>query len=145
VRTVDSSQYTERIRKFDFDMIVATWGQSLSPGNEQRSFWSSSSADVTGSRNLAGIKDKVVDELVELLIAAPTRRDLVQRTRALDRVLQWKHIVIPQLHIAVDRVIYWNKFSRPSVIPLMGSSFFTWWVDPAKEQALKETGGATPN
>jgi microcin C transport system substrate-binding protein len=145
VRTVDSSQYTERIRKFDFDMIVATWGQSLSPGNEQRSFWSSSSADVTGSRNLAGIKDKVVDELVELLIAAPTRRDLVQRTRALDRVLQWKHIVIPQLHIAVDRVIYWNKFSRPSVIPLMGSSFFTWWVDPAKEQALKVTGGATSN
>ena len=145
VRTVDSSQYTERIRKFDFDMIVATWGQSLSPGNEQRSFWSSSSADVPGSRNLAGIKDKVVDELVELLIAAPTRRDLVQRTRALDRVLQWKHIVIPQLQIAVDRVIYWNKFSRPSVIPLMGSSFFTWWVDPAKEQALKVTGGATPN
>ncbi len=145
VRTVDSSQYTERIRKFDFDMIVATWGQSLSPGNEQRSFWSSSSADVPGSRNLAGIKDKVVDELVELLIAAPTRRDLVQRTRALDRVLQWKHIVIPQLHIAVDRVIYWNKFSRPSVIPLMGSSFFTWWVDPAKEQALKNTGGSTQN
>jgi microcin C transport system substrate-binding protein len=145
VRTVDSSQYTERIRKFDFDMIVTTWGQSLSPGNEQRSYWTTESAGQIGSRNFSGLKDPVVDALVELLIAAPTRRELVFRTRALDRVLQWKHIVIPQLHIAVDRVIYWNKFGRPSVIPLYGSDFFTWWIDPAKEQALKKPGGSTQN
>ena len=145
VRTVDTAQYTERLNNFDFDMIVNTWGQSLSPGNEQRNFWTSASVDQKGSRNLAGLEDPIVDELVELLIAAPSRAELVQRTRALDRVLQWTHIVIPQLHIPVDRVVYWNKFSRPEVIPRRGSSFFTWWVDPQKEKALEAGGGTGQN
>jgi microcin C transport system substrate-binding protein len=140
VRTVDSSQYQERLTNFDFDMIVFSWGQSMSPGNEQRNFWGSEAADRQGSRNFTGIKDPVIDELIEMVIAAPTREELVQRTRALDRVLQWNHIVIPHWHTPYDRVLYWDKFSRPSVVPDRGASLFTWWVDPVKERALEAKG-----
>jgi len=140
VRTVDSAQYQERLESFDFDMIIWTWGQSMSPGNEQRNFWGSEAADRRGSRNFSGIKDPVIDELVEMVIAAPTREELVQRTRALDRVLQWNHVVIPHWHIPYDRVLYWDKFSRPAVTADQGASLFTWWVDPVKEKALEARG-----
>lgn len=140
VRTVDSAQYQERVENFDYDMIVYPWGQSMSPGNEQRSFWGSEAAGRKGSQNYSGIKDRVVDELIEMVIAAPTRAELVQRTRALDRVLQWNHIVIPHFHTPHDRILSWNKFSRPSVIPDRGTSLFTWWVDPVKEKALEAKG-----
>lgn len=140
VRTVDSAQYEERLEGYDFDMIIWTWGQSMSPGNEQRNFWGSEAGDRRGSRNFSGIKNPVIDELVEMVIAAPTREELVQRTRALDRVLQWSHLVIPHWHIPYDRVLYWDKFSRPAVTPDQGVSLFTWWVDPVKEKALEAKG-----
>jgi len=137
VRTVDTAQYIKRLETYDFDMIVFTWGQSLSPGNEQRSFWGSDAAKRNGSRNFVGIKDPVVDELIEKLIAAPDRKSLITRTKALDRVLQWGHYVIPQWHLDYDRLVYWNKFGRPAITPLRGAQFGTWWVDPEKEAALK--------
>jgi microcin C transport system substrate-binding protein len=140
VRTVDSAQYQERLDGYDFDMIIWTWGQSMSPGNEQRNFWGSEAADRKGSRNFSGIKNPVIDELVEMVVGAPTREELVQRTRALDRVLQWNHIVIPHWHIPYDRVLYWDKFSRPAATPDQGASLFTWWVDPVKEKALEAKG-----
>lgn len=140
VRTVDSAQYQERVENFDFDMITSGWGQSLSPGNEQRNFWSSEAANRPGSDNYSGIRNSVVDELIEMVIAAPSRQELIYRTRALDRVLQWQHIVIPQFHTPYDRVLYWNKFSRPKVIPMRGASLFTWWVDPVKDRALEAKG-----
>jgi microcin C transport system substrate-binding protein len=117
-------------------MVVSGWGQSNSPGNEQGNFWSSQSADVPGSRNLAGVRDPVIDELVELVISAPSRESLIARTRALDRVLLWSHYVIPNWHIRVDRVLYWNKFSRPEVTPILGTSSNFWWFDEAKAAAL---------
>ena len=138
VRTVDSAQYQRRVEDFDFDMIVAVRGQSLSPGNEQRDFWSSGKADVVGSRNLAGIKDPVVDELVELLINAPDRQRLIDRTRALDRVLLWGHYVIPHWHFRFFRVAYWDKFGRPQITPKYALGFDTWWIEPAKEAALNK-------
>lgn len=137
VRLVDSSQYINRYRAFDFDMIINVWGQSESPGNEQREFWSSAAADTPGSRNLAGVRDPVVDELVELLIAAPSREELVARTRALDRVLLWGHYVIPQYHSRVDRVIYWDRFSHPDIIPDSGLDLDTWWYDEEKARRLQ--------
>lgn len=140
VRTVDSAQYQERLTGFDFDMIITTWGQSMSPGNEQRNYWGSEAARRQGSRNLSGIQDPVLDELIEMVVSAPNRQELVQRTRALDRVLQWRHIVIPHWHIPYDRVLYWDKFSRPAVTPDQGASLFTWWVDPVKEQSLNARG-----
>jgi microcin C transport system substrate-binding protein len=145
VRTVDSAQYQRRVENFDFDMIVAVWGESLSPGNEQRDFWSSAKADVPGSRNLAGIKDPVVDELVELLIHAPDRQNLIDRTRALDRVLLWGHYVIPHWHLRYFRVAYWDKFGRPQITPKYALGFDTWWIDPAKEAALNNRRSAQPS
>lgn len=132
VRTVDPAQYRRRVDDYDFDLIVANFAQSLSPGNEQRDFWTSAFADHPGSSNVIGIKDAVIDELVEALIAAPDRARLVSYTRALDRVLQWGHWVVPNWHIEYDRLAYWDKFGRPSVIPTQGTQLDTWWIDPAK-------------
>ena len=137
VRTIDTAQYIERIRSFDFDMLVFSWGQSMSPGNEQRGFWGSDAATSNGSRNLIGIADPVVDELIEGVIAAPTREDLITRVRALDRVLQWSHYVVPHWHIPYDRLIYWNKFTRPEIVPMQGTSVGTWWYDQAKAAKLQ--------
>jgi microcin C transport system substrate-binding protein len=136
VRTVDDAQYLKRLENFDFDMIVFTIGQSLSPGNEQRDFWASTMADVPGSRNFAGIKDPVVDQLVELVIAAPDRASLVARTRALDRVLLWGHYVIPQWHVRQFRVAYWDKFEHPATAPKYALGFDTWWISEEKAARL---------
>ena len=130
LRTVDAAQYQYRLKQFDFDMTVAVFPQSLSPGNEQIDYWASSSADIPGSRNLAGVRDPVVDRLVALVISALTRPELVARTRALDRVLLWGHYVIPQFHIAAFRVAYWNRFGRPAVSPKYDLGFDTWWIEP---------------
>lgn len=137
VRTVDSAQYQKRLDDFDFDMIVSTLAQSLSPGNEQRDFWTSSKADIAGSRNWAGIKDPVVDQLVEQVIAAPDRAALINRTRALDRVLLWGHYVIPQWHVRSFRVAYWDKFERPTTAPKYALGFDTWWINEEKAAALR--------
>lgn len=138
VRTVDTAQYIKRLETFDYDMIVGGWGQSLSPGNEQRSFWGSDAADRPGSRNYAGIKDPVVDALVEALIAAPDRESLVTRTRALDRGLQWGHYVIPQWHLNYDRLAFWDIFGFPPPTDLRGAIFNTWWIDPEKAATRKQ-------
>jgi len=141
VRTVDTSQYQKRLDEFDFAMIVAGIGQSLSPGNEQRDFWSSEKAEEPGSRNLAGISDPVVDKLIDLVISAPDRESLVNRTRALDRVLLWGFYVIPNWHIQVFRVAYWDKFGRPEVSPKYSLGLDTWWVDPEKAAGLAKRMG----
>jgi microcin C transport system substrate-binding protein len=139
VRSVDSAQYENRMRDFDFDMAVNVWGQSLSPGNEQREFWNSAAADQPGSRNLAGLKNPAVDQLVDQLIAAPDRASLTTRTRALDRALQWSYLVIPHWHIPYDRIAFWDKFGYPAVTPLQGVQLNAWWIDPAKDKALAES------
>jgi microcin C transport system substrate-binding protein len=125
-------------------MIVAGWGQSESPGNEQRHFWSSVAADSPASRNFAGIKDPVVDELIELVIVAPTRESLIARTRALDRVLLWGHYVIPNWHLRKQRLLYWDKFSRPEKLARFGTSTDIWWFDPVKAARLEERKVAEP-
>ena len=89
-----------------------------------------------GARNLAGLKNPVVDALIENLIAAPDRTSLVARTRALDAVLQWQHLVIPNWHIPYDRIVYWNRFGRPKVTPDEGNQFFAWWIDAQKDAKL---------
>jgi microcin C transport system substrate-binding protein len=138
LRLVDTSQYINRIRAFDFDMIIYGLSQSLSPGNEQRSYWACEAASAEGTRNVAGVCDPVVDELIDLLIAAPDREGLVARTRALDRVLLWGHYSVPNLAAPFDRYVYWNKFSRPEKIPLLGTSVNYWWLDPEKLAALEQ-------
>ncbi len=141
VRTVDSAQYQNRTDNFDFDMLVTVWGQSLSPGNEQRDFWGSAAAAAPGSRNLAGIKDPVIDKLIDLVITAPDRKSLVTRVHALDRVLLWGAYGIPHWHINLFRVVYWDKFGRAAVNPKYALGFNTWWIDPQKEAALAKRRG----
>ena len=141
IRTVDPAQYEKRLDNFDFDMTMVVFGQSLSPGNEQRDFWGSASADVPGSRNLIGIKDPVIDALVDLVIAAPDRDQLIYRTRALDRVLQWGYYVVPNWHSEDFLVIYWNKLAHPAKTPPYGLPLDSWWVDPAKAAALQGKQG----
>jgi microcin C transport system substrate-binding protein len=137
LRLVDQSQYINRLRSFDFDLIVSGWGESESPGNEQREYWGSRAADSAGSRNRVGIKDPVVDELIELVITAPSRESLIARTRALDRVLLWGHYVIPNWHLRKQRILYWDKFSRPEQPARFGTSTSLWWFDPAKAANLE--------
>lgn len=136
VRSVDSAQYENRERSFDFDMIVNVWGQSLSPGNEQREFWSSSAADQPGSRNVSGLKNPAVDQLVDQVIAAPDRASLVTRVRTLDRALQWNYLVIPHWHLSYARIAFWDKFGYPATTPMQGVQLDAWWIDPAKDATL---------
>jgi microcin C transport system substrate-binding protein len=128
IRRVDVSQYINRLRSRDFDMIVGGFGQSSSPGNEQREYWHSSSADNPGSRNFIGLKDPAVDSLVEGLINADSRQSLVTHTRALDRVLLAGHYVIPNWHIKTWRVAYWDRLQHPEATPLYDVGLMTWWA-----------------
>lgn len=128
IRVMDALQYKNRLDHFDFDMFVMVWGQSLSPGNEQRYFWGSDAAKQEGSYNFAGIQNPAVDALIERIIAADTREDLVTATRALDRVLMWGFYVIPQWYTNETRIVYWNKFGMPKAQPMHGISLMTWWA-----------------
>ena len=140
VRTVDEAQYENRLRNWDFDIIVHTWGESLSPGNEQRGYWGSQAADQPGSLNLIGIKNPAVDAMIEQIIFAKSRADLVAATNALDRVLLWNDYVVPQWTYGKVRTARWDRFGRPATMPKYGTSAFPsiWWWDA--EKAAK-TGG----
>jgi microcin C transport system substrate-binding protein len=135
VRTVDDAQYENRLRSWDYDIIVPRpWAQSLSPGNEQRYYWGSAAADEAGSRNYAGIKNPAVDALIERVIFAKNRAELVSATRALDRVLLWNHYVVPQWTYSKERTVRWDRFGRPDAMPKYGRSAFPtiWWWDAEK-------------
>lgn len=130
-RKVDSALYVDRIQNYKFDMTVTVFGQSLSPGNEQRNYWHSLSADKKGSNNLAGIKDPVVDELVEKIIYARTEKKLIAATKSLDRVLWYGYYVVPNWFMAGHRLVYHNKFGMPGMLPLYYNQYdllMTWWV-----------------
>lgn len=142
VRTVDTSQYINRLRQWDYDIVVASWGQSLSPGNEQRGFWGSQAADQSGSRNLVGIKNPAVDKLIDRVIFATTREDLVAATRALDRVLLWNYYVVPQWSYPFQRTARWDRFGRPEKMPTYAASAFPtiWWWDADKAAKAPQRG-----
>jgi microcin C transport system substrate-binding protein len=131
VRIVDPAQYQNRVRAFDFDIVTGLWGQSLSPGNEQRDQWSSEAAERPGSQNIAGIKDPAVDALIEKVIFAKDRTELVAATKALDRVLLHHNFVVPQWASGVARTARWNRFGRPEKLPEYGAPAFPtiWWYD----------------
>lgn len=137
VRVVDSAQYQRREDSRDFDIIVDNFPQSLSPGNEQRDFFGSASADRDGSRNTPGIKNPAVDKLIDRVIYATSREELVAATRALDRVLLWNFYVVPQWHSPYERVAAWDMFGRPAKLPSQAISFNrVWWIDADKAKAL---------
>lgn len=131
-RVVDPAQFQNRVNDFDYDMIIANIGQSDSPGNEQREFWHSEKADIKGSRNYIGIKDPVIDAMIDGIIKAESREDLVHKSRALDRVLLWNYYVVPMWHYPKWRLAYWDKIQRPETLshisPMISS---TWWSSEA--------------
>ncbi len=130
-RTIDPALYIDRLNRFDFAMTVHVFGQSQSPGNEQRDFWYSESADRQGARNLIGIKDPIVDQLVDKIIYATTQEELQAACKALDRVLWYGYYVVPNWYVARHRISYWNKFNRPETLPLYYNpiqALMTWWV-----------------
>jgi microcin C transport system substrate-binding protein len=133
IRVVDSTAYIERLREFDYDAIIGGWGQSLSPGNEQRNYWGSQSRDETGSRNYAGIADPAIDALIDQVIFAPDRETLVAATKALDRVLTANEFMVPQLYYPFTRIAHWDRFGHPDPLPKYAVGFPTiWWFDAVK-------------
>jgi microcin C transport system substrate-binding protein len=144
VRTVDPAQYENRMKTFDYDMTFVSMGESSSPGNEQREYWSSAAADDSGSSNYMGIKSKAVDALVDQIIAAPDRASLVTTVRALDRVLSWGYYVIPNWYLDYFRVASWDKFVRPKNPPPYALALDTWWIDPAKAEDVESKKPTVP-
>jgi microcin C transport system substrate-binding protein len=139
VRTVDPAQYQVRVDAFDYDMTIDSIGQGFHPGNEQRDYWTCAKARENGSQNVAGICDPVIDELVEMVIAAPNHAELIARTRALDRVLLHHNFMVPHWHSRSFRIAFWERFGRPEKTPRFGLGFPTaWWIDPARDAALAE-------
>jgi microcin C transport system substrate-binding protein len=138
-RILDTSAYQERVRKFDYDMIGIAWGESLSPGNEQREYWGSTSASREGSKNYAGIQNAGIDKLIDKVIFANDRDTLIIATHALDRVLLANNYVIPQWYSHVDRYVYWDRFGRPPAIPKYSFGFPSlWWFDQPKADRIKQ-------
>jgi microcin C transport system substrate-binding protein len=143
LRMVDSAQYTRRLNAFDYDIVVGNFSQSNSPGNEQRDFWGSESASREGSQNLIGVKDPAIDKLVDHVIFAKDRQELVAATNALDRVLQWNDFVVPQWFSPKMRIAYWDRFGQPPTLPGLTPGFpQVWWYD--KEKADRLPGASKP-
>jgi microcin C transport system substrate-binding protein len=134
VRTVDEAQYENRLRSWDFDIIIYAWGDTLLPGNELRGYWGTEAADQPGSENVIGIKNPAVDAMVERVISAKNRGDLVTAARALDRILLWNNYVVPQWSYNKLRTARWDRFSHPDPLPKYGVAAFptVWWWDADK-------------
>ena len=140
IRTVDSSQYINRIRSFDYDVVYTGWAESMSPGNEQRYYFGSVSANEQGSQNYAGIADPGIDVLIDKVIFADDRETLEAATRALDRVLMANHFLVPSYSLRNSRVARWDRFSHPETLPGFSNGFPTiWWWD---EEKAAKTGTA---
>jgi microcin C transport system substrate-binding protein len=140
IKTIDTAQYERRVQTFDYDIVVGNWGQSLSPGNEQRDMWGSAAADRQGSRNLVGIKNPAIDKIIETIIFAPDRKSLIAACRSLDRVLMWNSFVVPMWYIAYERTARWDRFGRPATMPTYSTGFPTiWWWDEEKAKKVAST------
>jgi microcin C transport system substrate-binding protein len=144
IRVVDVANFQNRRQTYDFDVVIERYVQPLTPGVEQRDYFGSAAADVPGSRNLAGIKDPAVDHLIEKIMAARTRVELVVAVRALDRVLMWNRYSVPQWFKGAHNIAYWNKYDRPKVPPKYDVGVVeTWWFNPEKV-AMIASGKAPP-
>ncbi|HEV7437119.1 MAG TPA: extracellular solute-binding protein [Pseudorhizobium sp.] len=130
LRSVDTSQYINRIRSFDYDMIYGVWAQTMNPGNEQMEYWGTESVDRQGSRNYAGISDPAVDTLIRKIVFAATRDEQVAAVKALDRVLLANHFVVPMFYSGEEKIAYWNRIAHPEQLPEYGTGFPDAWFAP---------------
>jgi microcin C transport system substrate-binding protein len=139
IRLVDITTFENRMKEFDYDVIIRRFTQPLTPGVEQRNYWTSGAAGVIGSFNFSGIREPAVDALVEKIVAADSRAALTAATRALDRVLMWGYYTVPQWYSGTFRLAYWDKFGRPALKPRFDLGLVdTWWIDPEKQRRLPE-------
>ena len=139
LRIIDTSQYVNRVRDYDYDVITGIVAQSQSPGNEQREYWGSEAANLPDTRNYPGISDPAVDKLIDRVIYAKNREELVAATHALDRVLLWGYYYVPQYHNAEIWVAHWNKFGIPETQPsYIGVDIDSWWVLQDREAVIDE-------
>lgn len=136
IRQVDTPQYIERMRTHDFDMTVSGMPQSLTPGNEQTQFWGSQSADQAGNYNYSGIKNPVIDQIIQQVIRAPNREQLVLKTRVLDRLLRAGYYQIPTYGKGENWFAYWNMYHQPKVKPKLSSGMDYWWSDAQQAQKI---------
>jgi microcin C transport system substrate-binding protein len=140
IRTIDLSQYVRRTQDFDYDIIVGSWAQSLSPGNEQREFFTSAYADKKGSKNSSGVKDPAVDAIVDQLIEAKDRTTLIAACRALDRVLMWNHYVVPMWFVPGERLAFWKRVAHPDPLPGYALGYpAIWWYDIAAAATISKS------
>jgi microcin C transport system substrate-binding protein len=139
IRTIDLSQYERRTEEFDYDIIVHSWGQSLSPGNEQREFFTTEFADKKGSQNAPGIKNPAIDSIVDTLIKAPNRKALVAACRALDRAVMWNHYIVPMWFVPGERLAYWKRVAHPQPLPGFALGYpAIWWYNEATAADIKK-------
>ena len=142
IKVVQIAKYEEILRNFNFDMIVANYPQSRSPGNEQRSMWSSEAESTPGSRNYMGVKNPAIDELINTIVEAKSRKDLINSIQAMDRILTHQFYIVPNWYIPYDRIVYWNKFSRPKINAsqsiIINNILEWWWLDQNKATTLKK-------
>jgi microcin C transport system substrate-binding protein len=137
IRVVDTTQFTNRLRERDFDMISGGFSANPYPSSNLKIVWRSDFIDYT--YNTAGVQDEAVDYLVDGIVANQENQDaLLYWGRALDRVLTWNYYVMPEWHISMFRVASWNKFSRPGLRPKYNLGLDTWWFDPDKADTLPE-------
>ncbi|WP_430397670.1 extracellular solute-binding protein [Ferrovibrio sp.] len=137
VRVIDLTAYENRMRAFDYDVILRRFTQPLTPGVEQRNYWGSRAADITGSFNFSGIKNPAIDALIERIVAAKSRPESVTAAKALDRALMWGFYVIPNWYSGTYKLGYWDRFGRPAVKPSYDLGLLeTWWIDEAKDRAI---------
>lgn len=132
IRKVDDSQYINRVRNFEYDMVIELLGQSLFPGNEQNYYWNSQVANTKGSKNFAGVQDPVVDELIAKLLNATSQEERIAIGKTLDRVLLWGFYVLPHFNLPAFRIAYWHTIAMPSQIPPYGIDPYLWWSKGAK-------------
>jgi microcin C transport system substrate-binding protein len=139
LRMVDPAQYERRMKAFDFDLAIERYNLRLTPGIELKGYWGSEAATMDGSFNLSGIKDPVVDALIDKVIEAKSREELVTTCRALDRVLRAGRYWVPQWYKASHNVAFWDKYARPAIKPKYDDGWIeTWWYDPDKAAKLKQ-------
>ena len=142
IKVVQIAKYEEILRNFNYDMIVANYPQSRSPGNEQRSMWSSEAERTPGSRNYMGIKNPAIDELINAIVEAKSRKELVNNIQTMDRILTHQFYIVPNWYIPYDRIVYWNKFSHPNTNPsqslIINNILEWWWLDENKAISLKK-------
>ncbi len=140
IKVVQIAKYEEILRNFNFDMIVANYPQSRSPGNEQRSMWSTEAASTPGSRNYMGIKNPAVDDLINTIVEAKSRKELINSIKAMDRILTHQFYIVPNWYISYDRIVYWNKFSHPKInasqSSIINNILEWWWHDENKATTL---------